>query len=116
MELTLGFYCNRIIPFPENYNCINHIKRHYFYGALAGNRKKKYNHQKCIKRDCINEIPLHIAALRGIATKCKLGSLTEELISDQLIETCCQIQIRDHLLLEPEVALQNSIMIAKQVE
>lgn len=58
----------------------------------------------------------YVAALRGLTETCGFGSLTKDIICDQLIEKTCMPQIRDHLLLEADIKLEDAVVIATQVD
>lgn len=61
-------------------------------------------------------VAVYVAALRGLAVACSFGSLSDDMIGDQLVEKTCEPQIQDHLLLEPDLKLKDAVMIATQVE
>lgn len=84
--------------------------------TLAVNRAVKWHQLRSRAQHIDRDVEEYAAALRCLrATNRKFGSLTEEVIRD-LIEICCHTDIKDRLLLEPELTLQNAVRIAKQVE
>ncbi|XP_064464258.1 uncharacterized protein K02A2.6-like [Ornithodoros turicata] len=58
----------------------------------------------------------YVTALRALVSTCRFNDLTEEMICDQLVEKVAAKQVRDRLLLEPDLTLNTAITIACQVE
>ncbi|XP_038063014.1 uncharacterized protein K02A2.6-like [Patiria miniata] len=58
----------------------------------------------------------YIRELRALASSCNFGNMTDELIRDQFIERTYSTQIRERLLLEPDLTLTDAITISRQVE
>ena len=59
----------------------------------------------------------YVSNLKGLASHCKFGALTDEMIRDQLIEHTTQAKIRETLLLESDdLTLAKAVAIAFQIE
>lgn len=58
----------------------------------------------------------YVAVLRDLASKCGFDEKTDEMIRDQLIEYVANPNIRERLLLEPDLTLDKALTIATQVE
>lgn len=58
----------------------------------------------------------YVAALRELLVNCDFGTLTDDMIRDQIVEKTCTPRIRERLLLETDLTLQKAITIAGQLE
>lgn len=61
-------------------------------------------------------VDAYISALTALASTCNFGSLVDEMICDQLVEKTTKKEIRDRLLLEPDLTLTSARVIARQVQ
>ena len=58
----------------------------------------------------------YVAALRELASTCDFGDKADEMLRDQLIEYVTNANIREKLLLEPNLTLDKAMTIATQIE
>ncbi len=58
----------------------------------------------------------YVAALREMVRTCAFGDMEHEMVRDQIVEKTCMPRIRERLLLEPELTLEKSLTIARQIE
>ncbi len=58
----------------------------------------------------------YVAALRELVRTCAFGDMEHEMVRDQIVEKTCMPRIRERLLLEPELTLEKSLTIARQIE
>lgn len=61
-------------------------------------------------------IAQYVAVLRDLASKCGFDDRANEMIRDQLVKHVANPNIRERLLLEPELTLDKALTIASQVE
>ena len=61
-------------------------------------------------------IDTYIAVLRNLSKTCKFGTMTDEMIRDQLIEKTNQTKIRERLLMEEDLTLSNAVTLARSIE
>ncbi|KAJ1172515.1 hypothetical protein NDU88_004361 [Pleurodeles waltl] len=57
-----------------------------------------------------------VSRLRELSVKCRFGTMTDELIRDQLIVQCCDKKILERLWAAKDPTLQESIDLAKVME
>lgn len=58
----------------------------------------------------------YVAALLDLASPCQFADKQDETIRDQLVEHVSSQHIRQHQLLETDLALDKAIMLATQTE
>ena len=62
-------------------------------------------------------ISSYVATLKELSASCKFGTLTDELVRDQLIEKTTSQRVRERLLMEPDtLTLQQATVLAQQIE
>ena len=54
--------------------------------------------------------------LRGLASRCKFGTLMEEMVRDQIIEKTKMPRLRERLLIESDLTLEKTLVLAAQSE
>ena len=57
-------------------------------------------------------IETYTAELRDLVSRCEYKTLTDEMIRDQIVEKCNSKQIREKLLMEPDLTLTKALEIA----
>ncbi len=58
----------------------------------------------------------YVAALRELVKACAFGDMEHEMVRDQIVEKTCMPRIRERLLLEPDLTLEMTLTIARQIE
>ena len=58
----------------------------------------------------------YVEALRELVKKCNFSAMENEMLRDQIVEKTCLPRIRERLLLEPELILDEALTLARRIE
>ena len=102
------------LPAPKDYkSCVKTLTQHFVptVNVIAERHKFRQRSQQA------GETVAHYTSdLRELASTCDFNDFENEMIRDQLIEKTCVNKIRERLLLEPNIDLNNAIKRAEQIE
>ena len=89
------------------------LEKHFAPKVNVVSERYKFRQRAQLSHESVEE---YANVLRGLASRCQFGELTEEMIRDQIIEKTRLGRLRERLLIEADLTLEKTLQLAAQSE